>query len=407
MSEAGTTQPSRPASPTALSSGSLPLRIALRYLRSTRRDAFVSFLSLAAACGIGLGIAALILALAALSGFQGALRSEILARTPEIAISPPPGADPVALARSLKALEGVAHAQALLRGTGWILRDGAARPVEMVAFEGELPTLFPGVRQREQGLYLGRTLAHDWGIEPGDVVEVVSARPTLTPIGPQPRVRRIPVAGLFETGRTEYLDRLALPWREGQSLIGNRGSQVLVASGDLDQVDATVALVEPLLPEGATLETWRELNQALLFALRLEKSLMFLGIFLIVVVATLALVSSLMLILASKRSEVGMLRAMGAPAGTVRRIFLWLACVLAGAGAIGGVTLGSSLAWALDRWRLLSLPDQVYFLEYVPFQLSLSDLLVVLASSMLLAGACSSWAAGRAAGLDPVEALRR
>lgn len=386
--------------------GSLPRQIALRYLRSTRKDAFISLLSLAAAGGIALGVAALVLALAALSGFQGALRDEILARTPEIQISNVPADEARELARRIEAVEGVS-AQRLIRGRGWVLARGSARPVDLVAFDGALPTLFPGVEIRGQGLYIGSQLAEQWNLEVGEVVEVASARATLSPLGPQPRVRRLSVAGVFESGRTEIEHRVALPWAAGESLIGQRGMQVLVSSGDLDEVDRTVASIAGMLPEGATVRTWRDLNRALLFALKLEKSLMFLGVFLIVVVAVLALVSGLMLILASKAREVGMLRAMGATPGQIRRVFLWLAALLSGSGAACGLALGAGASWILDRGHVLRLPNEVYFLDYVPFRIEPWDVVGVLAACFTLTLVCSAWAAGRAARLNPVEALRR
>lgn len=387
--------------------GSLALQVALRYLRSTRRDAFVSFLSAAAACGLALGVTALVLALAALAGFQGALRDEILARTPEIEITPAPGADAAALVAAIERADARISAQRLLRGRGWLLARGGATPVQLVAFEDALPGLFPGVEGGAQGLYIGSALAQRWRLEAGDTVEVVSARPTLTPMGPQPRAVRLAIAGVFLSGRAEIEDRVALPWAVGEGLIGVRGLQILLASGDLATVDATVRRIAPLLPPDSTVRTWRDLNRALLFALRLEKSLMFLGVFLIVVVAVLALASGLMLILSSKRRELGMLSAMGAPRTMLRRTFLWLAAVLAGSGAAVGLALGAGLAWGLDRGRVLRLPDQVYFLDHVPFRLQALDLLLVVGSSVGLAMLCAGWAAGRAARLRPVEALRR
>jgi lipoprotein-releasing system permease protein len=388
-------------------SGRLALEIAWRYLRSTRRDAFVSFLSAAACCGIAVGVAALILALAALSGFQGALRDEILARTPEIEITLPAGADVARLERAIEAAVPGVDAQKLLQGRGWLVARGSATPVRLTAFDEALPRLFPGVESRPQGLYVGSALAERWRLEIGMTVEVVSAQPTLSPLGPQPRIRRLPVAGVFTSGPTESEDRVALPWSVGESLIGRRAANILVSSGDLSSVDSIARRIEPLLPPASTLRTWRDLNRALLFALRLEKSLMFLGVFLIVVVAVLALVSGLMLILSSKRREIGMLQAMGAPPSTVRRVFLWLAAILAGTGAAAGMLLGSGLAWMLDRWKILALPDQVYFLDYVPFSLRASDAALVLAASLGLVLICASWAAARAARLRPVEALRR
>jgi lipoprotein-releasing system permease protein len=354
-----------------------------------------------------LGVTALVLALAALAGFQGALRDEILARTPEIEITLPPAADPEAVVTAIAEAGGGLKAQRLLRGRGWLLARGGATPVQLVAFDGTLPGLFPGVAGGAQGLYVGTALGERWRLQPGDSVEVVSARPTLTPMGPQPRAVRLPISGVFLSGRAEIEDRVALPWNVGESLIGSRGLQILAGTGDLEAVDAAVRRLGPVLPEGARVRTWRELNRGLLFALRLEKSLMFLAVFLIVVVAVLALVSGLMLILASKRREIGMLGAMGTPRSALRGIFLWLGAMLSGGGAVAGLALGSAAAWGLDRWRVLRLPDQVYFLDHVPFRLQALDVAVVLGSSLGLAMLCAGWAAGRAARLRPVEALRR
>lgn len=398
----------------ATGSRSLSLQIALRYLRSTRKDAFVSFLAAAASCGIALGVGALVLALAALSGFQGALRDEIIGRTPELEItlgaagSASSAGELVRAIDALPAADGYRlSAQRLLEGRGWLLARGGVRTVRLVAFDETLPATFPGPTGREQGLYVGSSLAEQWGLKVGEVVEVASGRPTLTPIGPQPRVLRLPIAGIFASGRTESEDRLAVPWAAGEKLIGSQGLRVVVASGSLDRVDQVVARLAPILPPTAEVRSWRELNRALLFALRLEKSLMFLAVFLIVVVAVLALVSGLFLILASKRREVGMLRAMGATPKAVRDIFLWLAAILAGLGTVAGFVLGAAAAWALDHWRLLSLPDQVYFLDYVPFQVQATDSVLVLAACLGLTLGCAMWAASRAAKLRPIEALRR
>ena len=118
---------------------SLPLYLALRYLRSTRRDAFVTFLSATAAGGMALGVAALVLALAMLAGLQGALKSEILARTPEIEVLLPAGADAEAARQAVAALEDVREARLTVVGRGWLMARGRVRPVELTGFEGPLP----------------------------------------------------------------------------------------------------------------------------------------------------------------------------------------------------------------------------------------------------------------------------
>jgi lipoprotein-releasing system permease protein len=383
------------------------LYVALRYLKSTRRDALITFLSATAAGGIALGIAALILALAALTGFQAALRQEILTRTPQIEVELPPNADSEAARRSLAELPGVEGVGLLIRGRGWLLAEGRARPVELVGFDGELPGFFPEATDRAEGLYVGDRLATIWGLAAGDLVEVASTRPTLSPLGPQPRVRRLPMHGTFETGRTEQEARVALPLAEAASLLGRADTRLLVTAGGLEEALRLAPQVESVVPEGAVVRTWRDFNRALLFALRLEKGLMFVAVFLIVVVAAMSLVSDITLILTSKLPEVGMLGAMGARPRELQRIFLFLGGSLVAVGTLLGVVVGIGGAWMLDRYQLLSLPSQVYFLDHVPFLVRSADVFWILLATVLLTFGCSLYAASKAAALRPVEALRR
>ncbi len=386
--------------------GDWPLYLALRYLRSTRRDAFITFLSATAAGGMALGVAALVLALAMLSGLQGALRSEILARTPEIEVALPAGADLAAVRERAAALEGVREARLTVVGRGWLIARGRVRPVELTGFEGALPSTFPDASDSAPGLYLSDRLATAWGLAPGDLVEVASSRPTLSPLGPLPRVRRLPLAGTYVAGRTEQEERAALPLAEARSLLGDGGIGLRLTTGDLYEALRLVPRLAAVLPAGAEVRTWRELNRALFFALRLEKSLLFSAVLLIVVVAGLALVADLSLIIASKRPELGMLGAMGATPRDLRRVFLWLGGLLVALGGGSGLLLGMGGSWLLDRFRLLRL-GEAFFIDYVPFRVDAGDLALVIGAVAALTLACAGVAARRASALRPVEALRR
>ncbi len=391
-------------------SSSVSLLVARRYLRSTRRDAFISFLTFTAAAGLALGVAALILALAMLTGFQSALKEEILARTPEIEIQLPTAtgyAEAAEIRHAVTELPEVGAAQLVTRGQGWVTAEGRVRAVELIGFEGELPASFPEASDRAEGLYLGARLADAWGLEPGQVVEVASSKPTLSPFGPQPRVRRLPIHGRYASGRTDLTDRVALPLEQAAGLLGSRGYRVQVATGDLQKALVLAPELDGLVPAGTAIRTWRELNRGLFFALRLEKSLMFVAVFLIVAVASLALVSDLTLIIASKRREVGILGAMGTDPGALRRIFTLLGGLLAGLGVAVGGAVGLGLALFLDRTRLIRIPTGVYFLDYVPFDVRPFDVAVILVATVTVALIGAGYAARRAAALQPVEALRR
>jgi len=384
-----------------------PLYVAHRYLRSTRRDAFVTFLSLTAAAGIALGVAALILSSSALSGFQTVLRDEILVRTPHIEVTLPGGADLEGLMTEVAAVPGVVSAQPWIRGRGWLMAGGRAQPVEIVGFEDSLPEQFPGLSDRRPGLYVSDRLQKNWGLATGEMAEVISARPTLTPFGPQPRVKRLAIAGAYAAGRTEQDERVAIPLADAIPLFGQENQRLVVACADLGEAMGVAERLEVLLPPGSIASTWRDQNKALFFLLRLEKSLMFVAVFLIVVVAAMAVISDLMLILAHKQAEIGMLGAMGSRPESLRQILLWLGGLLVGIGASVGTLLGIGGAIVLDRYRLLSLPGDVYFLDHVPFLIRPQEVLVILISTLSLALLCSWFAASRAATLRPVEALRR
>lgn len=391
----------------------LPWLLALRYLKSSRRDAYVSLLSALATGGIALGVAALILVLSGLAGLQEVLRGDVLSRTPHMEVELPPEADAAAVAEEIRQVVGVLGARRILRARGWLLAGGGAIDVEMVGYEGTLPHFFPGVDTLEgeeapPGLYTGEDLAARWGLRPLDTVELVSARPTLTPFGPQPRVRRIDLAGTFRTGRTEAgSPRIALPLETAQHLFGKRQIRLeMRAESHQAALGLKSRLVEHL-PEGSHLSTWADLNRGLFFALKLERLLMFVSVFLIVPVAAMSLVTVLALLISSKGSELGMLQAMGAHPTTLRRAFLTFGLVLGLLGLTLGSTLGLGGAWFLDHFELLTPPGDAYFIDHIPFRVLGSDLAAVLGAAGLFTLLSTFYAARRAAAAGPVEALRR
>ncbi|HLE84287.1 MAG TPA: FtsX-like permease family protein [Thermoanaerobaculia bacterium] len=387
-----------------------PVVLALRYFRSTRRDAFTTFLSAVAVGAITVGVLALILSLAALSGFQDLLRSEILAQTPEIEVELPPGlgsAEVEAAAAAAGRVRGVEEVRTVVRGQGWVVHAGRVVPAELVGFTGPRPPAFPGVEGSGPGLYLSLTLARSWGIETGQVVEAVSPRPTLTPLGPQPRIRSVPLAGTFQGGKVAERERAALPLEVVESLFGAGRRRLLVATGSLERSLDVAPRLAAALPAGSRVATWRDLNRPLFFALRLERVFLFLGVSLVVVVAALALLADLSLIIANKRVDLGVLLTLGATPRALRRAFLWLGALLALLGTALGSALGVGLAFAFDRLRLIRLPGEVFFVDYIPFLVRPRDLALILAVTLSLALAASFYAASRAAALDPVEAMRR
>lgn len=395
-----------------MTAGNLPfsLALALRYLRSTRKDAFVSFLSVVAAAGIGLGVAAMVLALAALTGMQQALTSEILARTPAVEIQLPSRLAPAAIAKLIERLRqdsAITSVQQALTGKGWIVAGGRVLPVALTGFEGAVPSSFPGAAAKPPGLYLGDREAARLGIAPATIVTIASPRPTLTPFGPQPRSVNLRLAGLFQSGKSEQQARAALPLDRAEVLFGeDRARRLFLGVTHLEAAAGVEERLAAILPAGSRVATWQELNRPLFFALRLEKSVMAVAVSLIVVVAALALVADLSLIAANKRREIGLLVAMGGTTATLRAAFCWLGAMLGGIGTLAGAALGSVTALVLDRARIIRMPGDVYFLDYLPFAVPVRDLAIVVVATLAWALACSWYGASRVARLDPMEALR-
>ena len=185
-------------------------------------------------------------------------------------------------------------AQIQVRGGGWVVDRGKVQAVELVGFDGRVPRTFPGAAGLPEGLYVPATLAARWGVKAGDVLEVVSPRPPSPRSGPQPRLRSIPLAGTYAGARTqEEKEPVALPRPVAESLLGTADRRLDVEAAGLDAALDTAARLPAALPPGSKVRTWKDLNRPLLFALRLEKLVMFVAVSLIVLVASLALVADL------------------------------------------------------------------------------------------------------------------
>ena len=418
--------------------------IAVRYYRSTRADAHIRALSTLTAGGLAVGTAALVLALAALAGFQAHVLEELARHTPALQIElsgddaagsaagrfqdaagrfepaagrsrraagtsrPAAGASPArGLAELAAATNGVAGVQELLHARGWLADGDRPFAVAVLGYEHAPPPWIPVGGEAASGLIVPVSVALRMGLAVGDAVRVVSPRPGLTPVGPQPRTRMLPVDLIYESGRAEDDDPVLLPIEQAAALFarGDRRLDLTLAPGaDAEEIGAF--LRRGIDPAVATVTTWREANRALLFVLRLEKGLVFSAVALIVAVASFALLAALSMVLSSKRSEIGVLAAMGAPPARLRRVFLLLGALLSAGGAGLGGAAGAALATLLDRYRVISTPSDVYVVDYVPFLVRGTDVLVVLVVTVLFTAAAAAVGARRASHLDPVEAMR-
>ena len=390
--------------------------VALRYFRSTRADAHIRVLSSLTAGGLAVGTAALVLALAALSGFQNHLLRDLAQHTPTLQVelggrvdSATGGVGSAAsIVDRVRATQGVLTAQELLYARGWLVDRRGVVAVEVVGYEKAPPAWIPVEAAAAPGLIVPLQVALRMGLTVGGSARVASPRSSLTPVGPRPRVRTLPVAAIYDAERAGYEDLpVLLPLEQAAALFagGDRRLDLTLAPA-VDPEEVAADLRAAIAPAEGSVATWRQANRALLFVLRLEKGLVFSAVALIVAVAAFALLASLSLVLSSKRSEVGVLAAMGVPPARLRGIFLTLGVLLSVGGAGVGVLVGAGVALFLDSFRVLSLPSDVYIVDYVPFLVREEDLFVVAFSTILFTGAASLLSARKASRLDPVEAMR-
>ncbi len=407
-------------------SASWPRWVAWRYLATMRQDSLSRFLSLTAGLGIALGVAALILALAAMTGLQDAIR-RLAVTGVDAARVVVEDENALLQVRNLVVDEfGAGKVATVIEGNGWVLGGSIAEPVRIVGYQGHLPRAEPSGAARIDSEPTPSTAPSStpssqgppnrgWvrltpgllaGYRAGDVVELATSRPRVGPLGTEPTVVRARVESRSSGEATESTIYVDLD--TGRRLLGGAFLPHLAITGDATQADEIVARLRLRLEnQPITILGWESLQPGLWVALRMEKVLVFCAVFLIVVVAILALVAHLYMLMTDRRREVGILAALGAPATGIRQVFARVGLSIATLGSLAGVVLGVGAAWLLDRTGWIRLPGDGYLLEHVPFSVRPLDVLIIAGSAMALATLVCLVATREAARIQPVEALRQ
>jgi len=407
----------------------LPFEIflGLRYLRARGHRANLSLFVWIGIGGVFLGVSALIVVLAVMTGFQDGIREKIIAANPHVLIMEAGGrgiADAGTLAGRLAPVRGVKAAtpfvlqQALFTArsggaTGGLLRGvDLASPTVRSALASELrlgsldPLLTPG---GPPTLLLGRELARSLGVVPGDQVTVISPQGALTAVGLVPKMRRFEVAGLVEVGMYEYDASLAytsLAAAQEFAGLGDRVSGIEVKLDDPWEARAVASRLAGLLAGPYWVRDWMDMNKNLFAALQLEKLALFIIVTIIVLVAAFAIIGHLVLLVAEKRKEIGILKAMGAGAGSIASVFLVAGMLIGVVGTAAGSAFGLLLIWVQNTYRIIRLAGDVYQISYLPMKLTGSDFALVVGATLVISFLATLSPARRAARLDPVEVLR-
>src|SRR5262244_338266 len=383
------------------------LFLSLRYLRARGQRANLSLFVWIGVGGVFLGVSALIVVLAVMTGFQDGIKERIIAANPHILLLDSGGkgvADAAEIASKVRGVSGVKSAtpfvvqQALFTGQGRGATGGLLRGVDLASpsvraelvSEVKSGSLDPLLRTSgEPALLLGRELARTVGLVP--------------------KMRRFEVAGYVEVGLYEYDASLAYTSLEAAQEFAGLGDKVSGIEVKLDDpFDAKSAgrRIVMVAGPGLWVRDWMGMNRNLFAALQLEKLALFVIVTIIVLVAGFAIIGHLVLLVAEKRKEIGILKAMGASAGSIGGVFLIAGTLIGVVGTVAGSLFGLALIWVQNTYKIIHLAGDVYQIDHLPMKLTWVDFGLVTSATLIISFLATLSPARRAARLDPVEVLR-
>jgi lipoprotein-releasing system permease protein len=404
--------------------------ISLRYLRARRKDGFISVNAGFSFVGIMLGVGTLIVVMAVMNGFRKELLDKILGLNGHLVIQAQetPLTDYVNVADRVSKVPGIRLAVPLVEGqalaasavnAGGVLVRGI-RGVDL----GRLPAIGKNIVQGSldgfddaQGVVIGRRLADQLSLRTGDSLLLISPRGAMTPMGPLPRSKSYRIAAVFEIGMSEYDSAIVfMPLGEAQAYFNRNGDVTTIElyTDNPDKVGQYRPLVEEAARRPIFMIDWRQRNTSFFSALQVERNVMFMILTLIVLVASLNIISGLVMLVKDKGHDIAILRTMGATRGAILRIFLMTGAAIGIAGTIAGVVLGILICLNIESIRqffswvsgTVLFNPELYFLSQLPAKMDLHETVGVILMALVLSFAATIFPAWRAAKLDPVEALR-
>jgi lipoprotein-releasing system permease protein len=404
------------------------LHVAFGYLLARRKQAFISLISLISVLGVMVGVMALLIALALMTGLQGELRDRIVGSAAHVYVQRPGETGLENYEADMAELRQVRHvvgAAPVIVGHGMISshrHDGAFVTLKGVLpqLEGEvtnvarsmvtgtLDALEPAPEGMD-GIVIGRELATKLGVFVGDDVALLTTRgATLSPLGMIMRERPLRVVGIFNLGLYEYDEGYGFVHLDvAKRLLGRERPDFIELRVDDLFAAQRVADAISMRPGGEYMaQDWSDMNQSLFQALWLEKMAISITIGLIVMVAALNIVASLILLVMEKSRDIAILKTMGSSAASIRRIFMLQGLVIGLVGTTAGAAAGYALIYVLDRYRLIQVPLDVYQISHVPFTLLPFDFFVVVISAVVICFVATIYPSRQAAKLDPAQALR-
>jgi lipoprotein-releasing system permease protein len=399
--------------------------VARRYLRSPYRPTVLRLVTAFSVLGVAAGVATLVIALSMNTGFRETLQDRLLGVTAHISVTRPGGGirDYEQLAARLSQTPGVKSVTPAVYQTVLLSFAGEARGVVTKGIDPQREQRSDEALQRMiagrldfapdpngiEALLVGKALAQEWRLAPGDYVTVTSAQGRLTPFGMLPRTRRFRVTGVFDSGFYDYDENwcfLTLPAAQMLAGAGDMVSSLEFRLDNPERAPAVARQLEKAAGPGFAATTWIEENRPLFRALRLEKLVTAIFIGLITFVAGLNILVVLSMTVTDKARDIAVLMSMGARRTQIRRVFLWQGVAIGAQGTLAGLVLGYALAWTAGTLHLIPLDPQVYAVPYVPFHPSVWDGVWIALAAMAISLGATLIPARAASRLLPVEILR-
>jgi lipoprotein-releasing system permease protein len=400
------------------------LHVALRYLLARRKQALISLISLISTIGVTVGVMALVIALALMTGLQGELRDRILGSTAHVYVWKGDGIrDYRAEVERLRGFAHVLGAAPAILGKALLSAGGQQAFINLKGIDPDLEKTvtdigrsmkggslraIEGDSDGRPGIVLGRDVAKTLGVRVGDRVQVLTPDFVLSPMGALPRSRTLAVVGIFALGLYEFdstYGLVSLPLAE--RLTGRDNVELIeLRVDDIYRAPQVATAIGDQSAGVYITQDWTQLNRSLFGALWLEKMAISITIGLIVLVAALNIVASLILLVMEKHRDIAILKTMGASGRSIMLVFVLQGVVIGVIGTAAGATAGWAVSTILDRYKLIRIPMDVYQVSHVPFVILPLDFVLVIVAALVICFVATLYPSRQASKLDPAEALR-
>ena len=397
--------------------------VALRYL-TRRKGLFAIITTLIGVAGVSVGVAALITTLSVMNGFQSDIKEKVIGAQSHILVFGRMAAD--TYPQYIKKIEQIPLVEAAaphIYGQAILSYDGQSVGLVVRGLDPEKEKHINNLNDSlTEGsftpdwdedapapLVLGTELAYSLGAQVGDDVVLISPQSISTSAGMFPKMKKFRVSGLLRTGYYEFDNTIAyttLP--HASDFLGLKGgvTGVAVKLHNLNQADQAAEQIRQAIGYGYAVRTFAQLNSTLYAALKLEKAVMFIILFLIIIVASLNIAGNLILLGTEKLRDIGLMRAMGASPKMIRKVFMWEAMAIATLGIFLGIALACLLCWIIATFNIVELPGDIYYLTKVPVRMEWTDILAVVGGSYLICFFAGLYPAAKASRVNPTDAIR-